>query len=139
MMIPIANNFPKKNTFWTKVASLTLTQLIKVTTAKNKSVSNVYGYRYNPQIMCINLNNYCSSYGYLPMHVRQTTFTAIGVGAHSSVNDSTTYSAKDRQTMASYIYIKNTYSITYVAYIKILFTNNDISYLVILVPGRVLL
>ena len=37
------------------------------------------------------------------MHVRQTTFTAIGVGAHSSVNDSTTYSAKDRQTIASYI------------------------------------
>ena len=52
------------------------------------------------------------------MHVRQTTFTAIGVGAHSSVNDSTTYSAKDRQTMASYIYIENTYSITYVAYVK---------------------
>ena len=40
------------------------------------------------------------------MHVRQTTFTAMGVGAHSSVNDSTTYSAKDRQTMASYIYIE---------------------------------
>ena len=49
MMIPIANNFPKKNTFWTKVASLTLTQLIKVTTAKNKSMSNVGGYLYNPQ------------------------------------------------------------------------------------------
>ena len=48
MMIPIANNFPKKNTFWTKVASLTLTQLIKVTTAK-KSVLNVIGYLYNQQ------------------------------------------------------------------------------------------
>ena len=49
MMIPIANNFPKKNTFWTKVASLTLTQLMKVTTAKKKSVSNVDRYLYNPQ------------------------------------------------------------------------------------------
>ena len=54
MMIPIANNFPKKNTFWTKVASLTLTQLIKVTTAKNKSMSNVDGYLYNPQNRLVN-------------------------------------------------------------------------------------
>ena len=55
MMIPIANNFPKKNTFWTKVANLTLTQLIKVTTAKNKSMSNVDGYLYNPQIVGLDL------------------------------------------------------------------------------------
>ena len=56
MMIPIANNFPKKNTFWTKVASLTLTQLIKVTTAK-KSFLNGIGYRYNQQTFKI-VNNY---------------------------------------------------------------------------------
>ena len=54
MMIPIANNFPKKNTFWTKVASLTLTQLMKVTTAKKKSVSNVDRYLYNPQTIYVN-------------------------------------------------------------------------------------
>ena len=71
------------------------------------------------------------------MHVRQTTFTAIGVGAHSSVNDSTTYSAKDRQTMASYNHIENAYFKT--SGFFHLFTSQDISYVVIIVPGRVLL
>ena len=33
MMIPMANSFPKKKAFWTKVAHLTLMQLMKVTTA----------------------------------------------------------------------------------------------------------
>ena len=45
---------------------------------------------------------------FLPIHVRHTTLTAIGVGAHSSVNDSTTYSAKDKQTIANYVIDGNT-------------------------------
>lgn len=41
MMMPMARSFPKKNTFWTVVASLTLLQLMKVTTAGVEEVMNL--------------------------------------------------------------------------------------------------